>query len=151
MSGAWSHRHAASPRESSKPESPTYREAGRLSRVRIDENKAEVPDDEAERLAQKIVEGRIGQEQFVEEAARDLGSRDAKRQDGHVFPGSDAARAQAVKASKDNPSSPMHKVAEKVREKVEAVEERVWVEPHAFVGPNPGGLHGDKNPDVVKE
>ena len=36
----------------------------------------------------------------VQEAARDLGSRDAKRQDGHVFPGSDAARAQAVKASK---------------------------------------------------
>lgn len=39
----------------SKPESPTYREAGRLSSVRVDEGKQGVSEREAERLAEKIV------------------------------------------------------------------------------------------------
>jgi hypothetical protein len=42
-------------RPASKPGSSTYHEAGRLSRTRIDEKRQEVPEREAERLAEKIV------------------------------------------------------------------------------------------------
>ncbi|KAL4422822.1 hypothetical protein ABPG75_009019 [Micractinium tetrahymenae] len=201
MTGSWSMRHSTEDRKSSQPESPTYHEAGRLSRVRIDEKKQEVSDREAERLAEKIVSvgadyiaekstRRYGEEgmaddnaaptmdpdamanKLMKEAARELNRASAKKNDGQVFSGSDAARAQATQAAKDHPESPMHKVAEKVREKVEASEER-FAHPHTFVGPNPdegaeganekkrhmrnrgehitGGLKEDRNPDVIKD
>ncbi|KAI7838266.1 hypothetical protein COHA_007955 [Chlorella ohadii] len=177
-------------RPSSKPESPTYREAGRLARVRLDEGKAPVSDREAERLAEKIVAvgsdyiekkslERYGEEgqapdnapptmhaddlanKLMKEAARETARETAKRNDG-----------QAALAAKDQPDSPMHKVAEKVHEKMAFAEERA-TSPHAFVGVNPdagsegssekkrhmrnkgehitGSFRQDVNPDVQKE
>ncbi|KAL4448865.1 hypothetical protein ABPG77_007582 [Micractinium sp. CCAP 211/92] len=188
-------------RKPSQPEPPTYQEAGRLSRVRVDEKKQEVSEQEAERLAEKIVSvgadyiaekstQRYGEagladdnaaptmdpesmaNKLMKEAARELNRASAKQNDGKVFPGSDAAKAQATQAAKDHPDSPMRKVADKVRDKIEAAEEH-FMHPHTFVGPNPdegseganekkrhmrsrgehitGGLKADRNPDVIRD
>lgn len=201
MTGSWSMRHSTEDRKPSQPEPPTYHEAGRLSRVRVDKKKQEVSDREAERLAEKIVSvgadyiaekstqryGEAGMaddnapptmdseamaNKLMKEAARELSRASGKRNDGRVFSGSDAARAQATQAAKDHPDSPMRKVADRVREKVEAAEEH-FMHPHTFVGPNPdegseganekkrhmrnrgehitGGLKEDRNPDVIRD
>lgn len=201
MSGVWSQRHSTENRKSSKPESPTYHEAGRLSRERADEKHMPVSDREAERLAEKIVavgadyiehksrerygeEGALAPDQaaptmepeamsnkLIKEAAREMVRASAKKNDGQVFSGSDAARAQATQAAIHQPGSPMHKVAEKVRAKVEFAEDR-FSHPHTFVGVNPdagregdeklrhmrttgdhvsGGTQEDRNPDVLEQ
>ena len=42
-----------------------------------------------------------------------MGRASAKHNDGHVFPGTDAALAEAVYAQKDTPGAPMYPVAQK--------------------------------------
>ncbi|KAI3430522.1 hypothetical protein D9Q98_005115 [Chlorella vulgaris] len=175
MSGAWSSRHSATDRPPTKPASPTYKESGHLSRTRIDERQQEISDREAERLAEKIVavgadymdvksRERYGDEwqaddnaaptmeaepmanKLMKEAAREMARAAAKHNAGQVFPGSDAAKAEAVYAQRNSPGSPLYEVAEKVREKLAAAEERA-VHPHEFLGVNP---EGERTPDVMK-
>ena len=67
----------------------------------------------------------------------------AQAGDGAVHPGSEAAMAQRVAAHRGDPQAPEHEVALKVKERIEAAEERA-VHPHIFVGPNPDEGRGEK-------
>jgi hypothetical protein len=104
---------------------------------------------------------------IMKEAAREL-----ERQEGHVSAGGLASMAQKVAQHRNDPSAPEHEVAEKIRERLAAEEERA--DHHTFQGPNPdkgsdpnnakmrhfrspaqqnhpyvtGGFKNERNPDV---
>ena len=157
---------------------------------------AHLTEDDAEQLAEKIIaagsdymshktEERFTEDEVPQGASALVGAdpaavankilkegaREMERQEGHVHAGSPAAMAQSVYQHKDNLSAPQHKVAEKVRERVAAVEEHAARETFVGVNPDAGGhdtklrhlsgsprgayvtasMRGEGNPDVVKE
>jgi hypothetical protein len=78
-----------------------------------------------------------------QESAREMMRHTAKAGDGAVPRTSEAAMAQRVAAHKGDPQAPEHEVALKIKERVEAAEERA-VQPHVFVGPNPVVGRGER-------